>query len=47
MTVAGVGSASWAKKILAAFKISFARRSSATSLRSRRFSSRVSVVGRS
>ncbi|WFE37613.1 hypothetical protein [Micromonospora sp. WMMD998] len=42
-----VGSSSAAKCALAAVKISFARRNSATSLRSRRFSSAISLVGRS
>ena len=43
MTVAGSGRAPEAKYALAAFRISLARRSSATSCRSRRFSSAMSV----
>lgn len=42
-----VGSISWAKKALAAFKISLARRSSVFSFRSRRSSSTSALVGRS
>jgi hypothetical protein len=42
-----VGSISWAKKALAALRISLARRSSAFSFRSRGSSSASAVVGRS